>query len=340
MTLGLPEKPVPRKNDPEYARVIVYLIQQAQKMKTPGTSINRLIYLGDALQNDVSAFSNICRSINWSGIAFIGSEQNVTSKMEIQKDGKTQICFANRWSLLADFDRYFCNQDPVSNRQTAVIIDLDKTALGAKGRNDHAIDQARIEAVARTVNDLLGDNFDPEDFRTAYDLLNQPEFHPFTGDNQDYLAYICLMLNVGITELEPLVKKVRSGEMKNFNNFLAEVEANSSRLSSDLSQFHKNIYSLVKKGDPTPFKAYRFNEYLSTIERMGKLDDSASPEEMLEKEIVITQEVREFALKWRKKGALLMGLSDKPEEASFPSDELAEQGYLPIHLMKTHSVGV
>jgi hypothetical protein len=55
---------------------------------------------------------------------------------------------------------------------------------------------------------------------------------------------------------------------------------------------------------------------------------------------VLTQEVRERASDWLFKGALLFGLSDKPDEASIPSTPLASQGFLPIHKVETSVVGV
>ena len=51
------------------------------------------------------------------------------------------------------------------------------------------------------------------------------------------------------------------------------------------------------------------------------------------------KEVREMALIWKEQGALLFGLSDKPDEASVPGAELAAQGHLPIHRAETHAVG-
>jgi len=69
------------------------------------------------------------------------------------------------------------------------------------------------------------------------------------------------------------------------------------------------------------------------------LPDGAPVAQMLEEEIVITQEVRAVALEWRARGTLLFGLSDKPDEASLPDDALAAQGYRPIHQMATHAVG-
>jgi hypothetical protein len=72
---------------------------------------------------------------------------------------------------------------------------------------------------------------------------------------------------------------------------------------------------------------------------MGHLADGTAVEELLDQEIVLTQEVRETALAWRRQGALLFGLSDKPDEASVPTGELTDQGFVPIHRAGTHVVG-
>ena len=222
---------------------------------------------------------------------------------------------------------------------TAVIVDLDKTAVGARGRNDHVIDQARVEAVRRTVGDLLGDEFDPESFQTVYDLLNQLEFHPFTTDNQDHLAYICLIWAVGLYPLDGLVADIRAGRMAAFQQFIAEVDDRAGELPASLRQMHGDIHVRVLQGDPTPFKAFRYTEYLVTVEKMGWLAEGATIDALLADEIVITQEVRETALAWLGQGALLFGLSDKPDEASIPTRDLAAQRYRPIHRVDTRAVG-
>jgi hypothetical protein len=72
---------------------------------------------------------------------------------------------------------------------------------------------------------------------------------------------------------------------------------------------------------------------------MGVRPDGTPAADLLAGEIVITQEVREMALRWREAGALLFGLSDKPDEASIPRDGLAAEGYEPIHRTKAHVVG-
>jgi hypothetical protein len=337
--VGLPDGVTPRKSQPEYACVMAHLLRKARILDVPGTPIKRLVYVGDTRMSDGTAFANLCRAGGWPGLAFIGVERDDPAHVEIVEQGEETLYLANRWAALADLDRFCREREFPLDEQTAVIVDLDKTAFGARGRNDRVIDQARVEAVRRTVGDLLGDDFDPEGFQAAYDRLNQTEFHPFTADNQDYLAYVCLILGSGLCALEPLVAEVRAGHMATFEQFIAGVDDRAADLPADLRRIHSNVYTLVQRGDPTPFKAFRYNEYRATVERMGCLGDGAPVEELLEKEIVITQEVREMALAWRERGALLFGLSDKPDEASVPTDDLAAQGYRAIHRVETHVVG-
>jgi hypothetical protein len=299
-----------------------------------------LIFVGDTRMNDGTAFANICQSGGWSGFAFIASETSAPPATEVVPVGKDHSLYlANRWAALADFDRYLLQEKFPVDSATAVIVDLDKTALGARGRNAQVIDQARVQAVQDTVANLLGNNFDETAFKKAYEQLNQVEFHPFTGDNQDYLAYVCLILGSGLVDLTSLVEEIRSERLDSFETFIQRVEAQVNALPPALADIHSDIYANVQLGDPTPFKAFRRNEYLRTVSRMGRLGDQASVEELLAEEIVLTQEVRMIAGEWRQRGAILFGLSDKPDEASIPTAELASQGYLPIHHTATHAVG-
>jgi hypothetical protein len=191
-----------------------------------------------------------------------------------------------------------------------------------------------------TVAGILGEAFNVEAFQRAYDLFNVPEFHPFTLDNQDYLAYICLVLGSGLYNLEQVVDEVRRGKLVSFRQVIDRVEGRKDGLPAPLMAVHQDIYTNVQAGDPTPFKPFRRNEYLETVSRMGCLKDGVPVEQLLEEEIVITQEVRQMAFTWRQRGALLFGLSDKPDEASLPTPELAAQGYRPIHRTETHVVGI
>ena len=106
-----------------------------------------------------------------------------------------------------------------------------------------------------------------------------------------------------------------------------------------LQSIHKKIWANVRAGDPTPFKAFRYNEFRTTTAHMGCLADSASLEEFLSGEILLTREVRDLALAWQAQGALTFGLSDKPDEASIPTAELRAQGFVTLHQKKTHVLG-
>ena len=340
-TLGLPLGQIPRKSEPDYARVVVHLLRRARALERFRSPIRRLVFIGDTRMNDSTAFANICTVAEWPGIAFIGDENSAPPEVQTQVIAPQQTLYlANRWSALKDFDRY-CRKSGLSvDESTAVIIDLDKTAIGARGRNAHVIDDARIKAVHTTVAALLGQAFDQEKFGAAYDRLKQPEFHTFTADNQDYLAYICLILGSGLYDVDALIAEVQAKQLQSFRQFIDRIDQRASELPAGLSDIHAEIYDYVKAGDPTPFKPFRRNEYLETVSRMGKLSDDTPVEELLAKEILLTQEVRILAEEWSQRGALLFGMSDKPDEASIPTEEQRQQGCLPIHRTITHAVGV
>jgi hypothetical protein len=339
-SLALPPGQVPRKNEADYARVVVSILQQARKLEAPHAALQRLIFVGDTRLSDGTAFANICQVGGWPGIAFIGSENSQPAKVELlPQEGSDSLYLSNRWAGLPEFDRYCAGHGFPVDKNTVIVVDLDKTTLGARGRNAQVIDTARVQAVRETVAALMGSSFNEPAFRQAYNILVQVEFHPFTSDNQDYLAYICLILASGLYDLDTILAQVRSGELKSFHEFIQGVDAQSSRLDAHLAEIHRQIYANVRLNDPTPFKAFRRNEYRITIGHMGFLPDDTPVERMLQEEILITQEVRQICLEWKGRGGLLFALSDKPDEASLPTPELAESGYQPLHRTVTHTVG-
>jgi hypothetical protein len=318
---------------------MVTVLGAARRLERPGVDLRRLIYVGDTRMNDGTAFANLCRAGGWPGVAFIGADRGASPRVDVVEEGAQTLYLANRWAALADFDAFLRRREFPIDEATAVVLDLDKTTLGARGRNDQVINAVRVEAVRRTVGDLLGRRFDDARFEAAYRRLNRVEFHPFTADNQDYLAYICLILGTELYDLDALTAEVRAGRMTTFSQFITRVDEEAGALPTRLAALHRRIYARVRAGDPTPFKAFRYNEYRVTVERLGCASDAAPVAELLAGEIVITQEVRRAALAWRARGALLFGLSDKPDEASLPSEVLAAQGYRPIHRAESHAVG-
>ena len=338
--VGLDPERIPRKSELNYARVMGVLLQEARRLDAPDTEIKRLIYVGDTQLNDGTAFTNLCQVQAWPGLAFIGSERGGPPEARRVQVGPARTLYlANRWSMLHEFNRFCAQQAFPIDAETAVVIDLDKTALGARGRNDKVINQARLDAVRQTVQGLLGDTFDIQVFEQSYHTLNQTEFHPFTTDNQDYLAYLCLIIGMGVISLDALIQEIRGGELKAFEQVLERVDRRAATLPRGLGTLHRDIYARVRAGDPTPFKRFRHMEYRTTVARMGHLAADAEVSDLLTHEITLTEEVREIAHLWRSRGALLFGLSDKPDEASLPDEALQKQGYQPIHRTPTHAVG-
>ncbi len=338
--IGLPQSGAPRKTQAAYAQVVAHLLQEVQSQRGIKANLRSLVFIGDTRMLDGTAFSNLCQAGGWLGAAFIGSENERPVSFQVEElPGGEKIYQANRWSALAEFDRVCLKNGITPDELTALVIDLDKTTLGARGRNAHTIDRARVDAVQHTVADLLGKSFDLEHFTAAYDLFNQVEFHPFTADNQDYLAYICLVIGSGLQDANHLAQQVREKQLHSFGDFIVQVDRRKQDLPVNLAAIHAEIYRYVQLGDPTPFKAFRRNEYLLTIARMGYLGETTPVETLLEEEILITQEVRQAALLWKERGALLFGLSDKPDEATFPTTEQAARGYAPLHRTPTHVVG-
>lgn len=325
--IGLPNYRIPRKTEPDYATAVVHFLDQAQALRLPNRPLKRLLYIGDTVMNDGTAIANLSQHRPILGV--ICTERPGEAK---RVDVNQGVMTANRWGALRDFVPFVTEAGFPFDEEMAAIIDLDKTAMGAKGRNDGAIDAARVEAVRRTVVEVLGSQFDMKRFRTIYDELNRPPYHPFTADNQDYLAYICLMVGGGVYEYEPLLTDLSAGRLGTFAQF---VEICAERLQdkapSELLPVHQEVYANFRRGDPTPFKSFRYREYEETVARMDSLPAETEPGKLLAEEIVITREVVDLARFLKERGVLLFGLSDKPDEASFPRAELAEEGYAPIH---------
>ncbi|HSG15095.1 MAG TPA: hypothetical protein VLE70_02080 [Anaerolineae bacterium] len=338
--VGLPSGLIPRKSTPKYAQVVAEILTAARRLDAPGTSIERVVFIGDTRLNDSTAFANICRAGNWPGRAFIGSENDDRKTIEFDMLDIGMVMAANKWNALVDFEDYLAEQEFPIDENTAVLLDLDKTTLGARGRNDQVINQARVDAAVQVVKDVLGVKFDAQEFQNIYDHFNQVEFHPFTTDNQDYLVYVSLIVGSGLYTSEGLEEAINGAEIETFGSFLQQVDRRLAELPPELHDIHDDVYHRYQAGDPTPFKAFRRAEFIATAARMGQTESAVTVEDLLSRKIVLTHEVRQLMLAWRNQGALLFGLSDKPDEASIPTEEMAYQGHQPIHRIVTSVVGV
>lgn len=337
--LDIPQDVIPRKQDPAYAKAAVYFAEQAQRLRKVKTELSEILFVGDTFFNDGGAYANMRQVSEWNGTCFIGSEKlQEEAAAEINDD---LIFSANRWAAISDWVKWTLEQGLHVDQRTVAIVDIDKTALGAKGRNDQVINEARLEGIFRTMDAVLGDNFDRADFERHYDELNRSRYHFLTEDNQDYLAYICMVLNAGLIDYNEILSEVETNSIDNFEQFLRWVDSRMLiRPSSgeNLRQVHEAVTTSVRSGDPTPFKRFRRQEFITTVERMGNLPDDASVEELLAHEITLTNEVCELTEWLQQRGCLLLCLSDKPDEASCPDPHVSAE-MPPVHKAPTHRVG-
>lgn len=323
--LGLERYSIPRKTTPEYAAALADLLGQAQRARGLRTPLRHILFIGDTAMND----GMTARSLGRYGRmrAFIGAER-LSQPASVQLDG--DLMLANRWAALEEFITWAKEGGIPFDESTALVIDLDKTLIGARGRNDRAIDAARLDALGRTLRETLGEGAQSS-FLALYNALNQPAYHPFTKDNQDYLAYVCLMVAGGVYGAEVFWQDVQRGALTTFEEFVSRCEANRPAMNAGLAQVHEQVRYGLAAGDPTPFKTFRRAEYLETIRRMDAFSDETALEEILQGEILITAEVASLAQWAARQGVLLFGSSDKPDEASFPTPDLAQKGYVPLH---------
>jgi hypothetical protein len=193
--------------------------------------------------------------------------------------------------------------------------------------------------VRLTVEELLGGGFDEAAFRSVYDRLNQLEYHPFTADNQDYLAYISLMVVAGIYPAKRLWADLESGRLTGFKQFVTFCDAHQKEMSGGLLAAHREVTGNMAKADPTPFKSFRYREYHTTVALMNALPDDVTEADVLVGEITITGEIADAADRLAAQGVLTFGLSDKPDEASVPTPDAAAQGALPLHHVEMKVIG-
>ena len=354
--LGLPAPSVPRKQDKSYAQVALWILEQAQRRRS--CAVEELLFIGDTLSGDGNTFQ-VMRSLRSAdeppldngalsadsavlpSACFIGNEKAGEPESFVAND-ETGMFEANRWSQLVDWIKWAQGKGLRLDESTAVVLDLDKTAIGARGRNNRAIDVARLKGLYRTVGSLLGDKFNAALFAQHYEQLNRAHYHHLTGDNQDYLAYICLVLNNDGLDRADLLERIEDGAVQTFEQFVRYAEvciAGGGRVSEAMRQAHEAVNMAVSLGDPTPFKQFRREEFVATLEHMNNLDDDVPAEERLSQEICITQEVREAVLWLKERGCLIISFSDKPDESSLPH-RTRHRGKPPVHKAKTHATGV
>ena len=336
--LGLEPGRIPRKSEPIHARIVAEILRAAAGNRG-SFPLRYLLMVGDTQRNDVLLFRNLCEATGWEGRAFIGCEDSASPEPDplTTSDERQDVVFASRWASLAAFQSEVAQDGLGLDERTIVIVDIDKTLIGARGRNDHAIDAARLEAARRTASDVLGSAAVPTHFEDTYHELNRPEWHPFTSDDQDVVV---LLTSLVAADLAPWLQTAAHRSAVPEVNLRGLLEMlDSRRLPSAATDLIDKMLARIDAGAPTLLPEFREAEFAATVARMGQLADDATPEELLQEEIVLTAEVLTAVMEWQRRGCTVFGVSDKPPEACFPGSNPAGSRPLPLHQTITHVVG-
>jgi hypothetical protein len=268
---------------------------------------------------------------------FIGADR-LNEPAQVRCENSLMI--GNRWNQLDDWLSWVRHEGLGLDDRTAVLVDVDKTFIGARGRNDGVIDTARIEAVRIIAEEALADTFDEERFMAVYGRLYQPKYHHLTADNQDYLAYISLMVMGNVFPAGEFWTALEVGQLTGFTQFVTVCDSRGGRMPAGLALVHREVVCYMRQGDPTPFKSFRYREYATTVARMDCLPDDTPRGGVLAGEIVMTDEVGQTVRRLAECGALIFGTSDKPDEASNPAPGAAPApGSQPVHRVVMKVVG-
>lgn len=315
-TLCLPRQGLPRKRDTAYARVILEIVQhaRAQRRLPP---LQLLLVIGDT-ENDRQMAERLQTVSELPVLACIGVD-NLAVEPTMTWDDDTAT--VNRWALLERWlEQVVQRTMPDSNElpwlHTTLLLDIDKTLLGPRGRNDGPINDARAAGALQVATTIFGSQLDIPSFQTFYDTLCRTEYHGLTRDNQDYVVYLALLLTSGVLTLPALQQGMANGTLASFPTMLTAVNA---RIPSELMLLHRDIYEADAAGDPTPFKAFRHAEFAATVARMA------------DGRLTLCREVLALAQTLVARGALCLAASDKPSEASMPTSEQAATGMLALH---------
>ncbi len=307
--LHLPAGPPPRKRDAAYAGIVRALADTMQAARGSGP-LTAMAVIGDT-ENDRLLAAHLRQTSPLPAYAFIGEDRPVAPENLVWYGDTAN---ATRWHLIhawaAELD-----WRGVDWARTAVLIDIDKTLLGPRGRSDGAIDDARAEGALAVAARLVPD-LDVALFRRVYAELCRRDWHPFTLDNQDYVVATALLITTGAMTLDDLRARLEAGSLEGFAAFL---DLTGPTVHTALAPLHAELRALVAQGDPTPFKAFRRAELTSTLARMA------------DGRLTLCGDVYHLCWNLGQRGALLLAASDKPAESAMPTAEQLAQGLRPLH---------
>jgi FMN phosphatase YigB (HAD superfamily) len=306
---------IPRKNEPNYARVLMRIMEE---MTADGP--DQIVYVGDTLLNDGGAIRGLQRVGPPGGVwGFLcGATRGSHDDFVVGS-----VYYGARWSSLAPFLGRATEEGLALGERTYVLFDLDQTVYAAKGRDDEPLLRARWDAARAYLEEIVpAYKFDPSRAEALYREFDDDAYHPVTRDNLDYVILLVLAVASGLAD---------ASEIRNYSNSSGpSIEALADELHRRASARvgHEEIVAVLDAiqaiyyntlaGDQTPCKDFRRFECLAMARRMRGEDLT---HKHTDERIFLNREVTDVIEFLRSTGATLMAVSDRPTEAAIVEGE-------------------
>jgi FMN phosphatase YigB (HAD superfamily) len=304
--LGWDHVYVPRKNEPQYGRVLVEIMRQLDP-----AGPRQVVFIGDTLLNDGGAIR---------GLQAAGPQDEVwgflcgaTSGRHKEDVVLGQIYFGARWASLPAFLHHAIGEGLRLGSGTFVLFDLDQTVYAAKRRDDAPLHTARWEATRDYLQSIIpAYRFDPDRAEAMYREFDRDAYHPVTRDNLDYVVLLILAAASGLADPVEIRTYAESsqptiGALAEELRRRASMRVGHEEIDRVLEAI-KAIYYNTMAGDQTPCKDFRRFECLAMAKHMA--DRGAD-------RIVLNQEVVDLVSYLSTTEVTLMAFSDRPPEAAY-----------------------
>ncbi len=325
--LGLAAPFVPRKSDPEYARVVASF---AQDVAGPHPTI---IYVGDTVFNDGTAICGLEESSPGSVYGFLCNERGFGIPDDFTVG---PIYFAKKWRSVNRFVEDALHHGLSIDKGTVGFFDLDQTVYAAKGRDDEPLRIARWKALLAFLKDSIPPHrFDPAQAERIYRHLDQDSYHRITRDNMDYVALFVLAVSAGLCDAPEIEEFAASPEnsIASLTERLyqrARARKGHEEIDGVIDEIRR-VYLNTLNGDQTPCKGFRRYECEETAVAMrgaANIDVGAR--------ITLNHEVVDLVVFLRDRGVHVFALSDRPIEAAVvETDDGAAEDLMSIPMPAT-----
>ncbi|HMS48329.1 hypothetical protein [Candidatus Neomicrothrix sp.] len=349
---GLPRSGFSRKFEMAYAEVV----SEHLKADTEFKSRPHLVYVGDTAINDGGAMRNLQR-LNWDLDGFI-SDRDVVGCFTVGG-----ITYGDRWDDLVSFAQRL--GDTV-DENTVLIMDIDQTIWGPKKVQEQPLHESRLLGIMDLVTSIAGgDERFNDRVRSIYDRTAARRLHPLAQDDEDRKAALTALLSLGVWP-RPDIESYRSNDRPDFLDALAPSDFGDrgEQYLVAFTETHKDIRDFTARAFSYMMsETYRnwfhdslpdgnYEEFASMVD--GLYDASAAQRAVLfpafrrrelrallalakgrepGRALVANAAVVDFVRWCKARGAVTLGLSDRPDECTYNDSEDLLQ--VPLQLCGT-----